>query len=127
LLCDFASIEPCNLLLRNALYGCIDLLIMEICRMSRLTSRTSLTLRQNDGLILERRANTQGRRPSRSISHDPVENEQIRAEVAQYIAGMATELATMARAANFDVLAYFLDMARMEANVRVEEQERTSA
>jgi hypothetical protein len=103
------------------------LLTKENRRMSRLTSRTTMMPRQNDSLILERRANDQSRKPKRSVSHDPIENEQIRTEVAQYIAGMATELATMARAANFDVLAYFLDMARMEANVRVEDQERATA
>ena len=89
--------------------------------MSRLTSRNNLTLRHNPSLAEDSRAHGSGRKPNRSASHDPVENEQIRAEVAEYISTMAVELATMARAANFDVLAYFLDMARMEAKVRADE------
>jgi hypothetical protein len=36
-------------------------------------------------------------------------------ESAQYIAQMSGELASMARNANLDLLAYFLDMARVEA------------
>lgn len=37
------------------------------------------------------------------------------AETAQYIAQMMAELAVIARRARFDLLAYFLDMARTEA------------
>jgi hypothetical protein len=89
--------------------------------MSRLTSRNNLTLRHNPALAQDGRGSITGRKPSRNVSHDPVENEQIRAEIADYIATMSVELATMARAANFDVLAYFLDMARIEAKVRSDE------
>ncbi len=42
--------------------------------------------------------------------HDP--------QVAAYIAHLAGELGSMARAGGFDLLAYFLDMARIEANIQ---------
>jgi hypothetical protein len=38
-------------------------------------------------------------------------------EVAVYIGQMTAEMATMARASDMKLLAYFLDMARLEANV----------
>ena len=40
------------------------------------------------------------------------------AEVSSYIAHMTQELAQMARASNLDLLAYFLDMAELEARMR---------
>jgi hypothetical protein len=43
-------------------------------------------------------------------------DDRLRAEVAVYIAQMAAEMAGMARSARLDLLAYFLDMARIEAN-----------
>ncbi|MGL4494357.1 MAG: hypothetical protein ACRCUX_00975 [Beijerinckiaceae bacterium] len=42
--------------------------------------------------------------------HDP--------QVALYIAHLTGELGAMARAGGFDLLAYFLDMARIEANIQ---------
>ncbi len=36
-------------------------------------------------------------------------------EVARYVGQMSAELAGLARSARLDVLAYFLDMARLEA------------
>jgi hypothetical protein len=42
------------------------------------------------------------------------------AEVARYVGQMSAELAALARAARLDVLAYFLDMARLEALARDE-------
>ena len=42
-------------------------------------------------------------------------NPSLALESAQYIAQMSAELAAMARNANLDLLAYFLDMARVEA------------
>jgi len=44
-------------------------------------------------------------------------------ESAQYIAQMSAELASMARSANLDLLAYFLDMARVEATSSVRKLE----
>ena len=38
------------------------------------------------------------------------------ADAADYIAQMAAELAQIARTAKLDALAYFLEMARIEAN-----------
>ena len=37
-------------------------------------------------------------------------------EVATYVSQMAGEMAVMARSARLDLLAYFLEMARIEAN-----------
>ena len=37
-------------------------------------------------------------------------------EVAAYVSQMAGEMAAMARSARLDLLAYFLEMARIEAN-----------
>jgi hypothetical protein len=53
----------------------------------------------------------------------PVESEETRLlkyEVARYTAQMTSELGGMARGANMDLLAYFLDMCRVEANVQME-------
>lgn len=88
--------------------------------MSRHTSQDSLILRHSAPEAVAKQPGV-AKRPSRRVSHNPAENEQLRAEVALYVASMATELAAMARAANYDVLAYFLDMARMEAKVRAKE------
>jgi hypothetical protein len=43
----------------------------------------------------------------------------IRQDVAHYIEQMASELSSMARQSNFDLLAYFLDMTRQEAHAVV--------
>lgn len=40
-------------------------------------------------------------------------------EIAVYLAKMTFELSAIARKANFDLLAYFLEMARIEANGQV--------
>jgi hypothetical protein len=44
-------------------------------------------------------------------------------ESARYIAQMSGELASMARNANLDLLAYFLDMARVEATSSIRKLE----
>jgi hypothetical protein len=41
-------------------------------------------------------------------------------EVALYIESLSAELRTMARASDLDALAYFLEMARIEASIQVE-------
>ncbi|MGL5361339.1 MAG: hypothetical protein ACRDBH_00545 [Bosea sp. (in: a-proteobacteria)] len=41
-------------------------------------------------------------------------------EVARYVAQMSAELGGMARSARLDLLAYFLDMARVEASIQIE-------
>ena len=48
------------------------------------------------------------------------ESRLVKHEVARYIAQMTAELGGMARGANMDLLAYFLDMCRVEANVQME-------
>ncbi|MGO4571045.1 hypothetical protein [Microvirga sp. 2TAF3] len=45
----------------------------------------------------------------------PLESDASSAETAQYIAEFAAELSFMARKSKLDLLAYLLDMARMEA------------
>jgi len=42
-------------------------------------------------------------------------NESEREEVALYLAQMTGELAALARSAQYDLLGYFLEMARIEA------------
>lgn len=39
-------------------------------------------------------------------------------DVANYVSHMTSEMAAMSRAAGYDLLAYFLDMARIEANIQ---------
>ncbi len=41
-------------------------------------------------------------------------------EVALYIESLSAELRTMARASELESLAYFLEMARIEASIQVE-------
>lgn len=56
----------------------------------------------------------------------PVESEDSRMlkhEVARYIVQMTNELSGMARSANMELLAYFLDMSRVEANVQLQRNE----
>jgi hypothetical protein len=56
----------------------------------------------------------------------PPESEESRLlkyEVARYVAQMTSELGGMARGANMDLLTYFLDMCRVEANVQMERYE----
>lgn len=48
------------------------------------------------------------------------EEKRLRAEIAGYIAFMTAEMATMARKADFELLTYFLEMARIEANTRAQ-------
>lgn len=59
----------------------------------------------------ERLGTPPGRLPAEPDKPDPA----LALESAQYIAQMSAELATMARNVNLDLLAYFLDMARLEA------------
>jgi hypothetical protein len=48
------------------------------------------------------------------------------AESARYIAQMSGELASLARGANLELLAYFLDMARVEATSSIRKLEGRS-
>ena len=51
--------------------------------------------------------------PRRKKTASPAET----LEIARYIAEMAAQLAHMASAADFELLAYFLDMARIEGDL----------
>jgi hypothetical protein len=53
------------------------------------------------------------------------DDEALALESARYIAQMSTELASMARASRLELLAYFLEMARMEAISSVRKLEGT--
>lgn len=60
------------------------------------------------------------------ISAMPPQGEDLRLlrhEVSRYIGQMVGELSGMARSADMDLLAYFLDMCRVEANVQMERNE----
>lgn len=48
----------------------------------------------------------------------PSVNEYQAEQVALYVSQMAGEMAAMARSARLDLLAYFLEMARIEATAR---------
>ncbi len=53
---------------------------------------------------------------------DPID-EALALESARYIAQMSGELAVIARSANLDLLAYFLEMARVEATSSIRKLE----
>jgi len=48
-------------------------------------------------------------------------------DLAVYIEGLTAELRAMAHAANLDSLAYFLEMARLEASIQVQRLARSAA
>lgn len=52
---------------------------------------------------------------------DEADADGSRREVARYLAHMTAELGAMARATGFDLLAYFLDMARIEAKIQADQ------
>ena len=64
-----------------------------------------------------------GTPPSRLPDHPEPADEALALESAQYIAQMSAELASIARASNLDLLAYFLDMARVEATSSIRKLE----
>ena len=53
---------------------------------------------------------------------EPDPGPELRKEVARYIESMTIELRVMARGAGLDSLAYFLDMARLEAAAQIDAQ-----
>ena len=62
--------------------------------------------------------------PPKPLAEAPAPTDPMLAlQAAQYIAQMSAELAVMARSANLDLLAYFLDMARVEATSSVHKLE----
>jgi hypothetical protein len=52
------------------------------------------------------------------------QSRALQREVARYIGQMSAELSTMARKSDFDLLAYFLEMARVEARALVRKFEQ---
>jgi hypothetical protein len=60
-------------------------------------------------------ATVQDAAPAVATEADKVD-PRMRAEIAGYVYQMAGEMTNMARAARLDLLAYFLEMARIEAN-----------
>ena len=52
-------------------------------------------------------------------------DEALALESARYIAQMSAELASIARASHLDLLAYFLEMARVEATSNIRKLEGT--
>jgi hypothetical protein len=65
-------------------------------------------------------------RAARPLPEAPVD-ETLALESAQYIAQMSAELASIARASSLDLLAYFLEMARVEASNSVRKFEDRAA
>jgi hypothetical protein len=63
-------------------------------------------------MILAGRKTTERKTPLPSAKATPVEDMQT---VARYLADMTAQLETMARAANLELVAYLLAMARAEA------------
>lgn len=61
--------------------------------------------------------------PPQETVHESDESRLLKHEVARYVAQMTNELGGMARGANMELLAYFLDMCRVEANVQLERNE----
>lgn len=62
-------------------------------------------------------------KPEEIVSTEPPTTADLLAlqhEVARYVAQMSAELGGMARSARLDLLAYFLDMARVEASIQIE-------
>ncbi|MBN9063674.1 MAG: hypothetical protein J0H41_14660, partial [Rhizobiales bacterium] len=54
----------------------------------------------------------------------PHRADRSRREVATYLSHMTAEMGAMARAAGYDLLAYFLDMARIEAKIQAKQQQK---
>lgn len=61
--------------------------------------------------------------PIATVLAESEETRLLKYEVARYVAQMTSELGGMTRGANMDLLTYFLDMCRIEANVQMERYE----
>lgn len=61
--------------------------------------------------------------PVSPLPEAPQADPALALESAQYIAQMSAELASIARATNLDLLAYFLEMARVEATSSIRKLE----
>jgi hypothetical protein len=58
---------------------------------------------------------------------DSALSRAMRRDVAQYIEKMAGELSSLARQSNLDLLAYFLDMTRVEARTLIRRSDQSVA
>jgi hypothetical protein len=72
----------------------------------------------------ERKA-TGGKTPSNRQEAGP--HPVMQSEVAGYIEGLAAEMRAMAHSVDLDSLAYFLEMARLEASIQVQRLARSGA
>lgn len=59
---------------------------------------------------------------TRSLAAARRERREKEAEIARYIAGMTGELAAMATGARLDMIAWFLSLARLEAEMVTKQQ-----
>ena len=81
-------------------------------------AREAVTALSNDDLATPRSEEAD----SRAGTEHPQGKNQLKSmqrEVARYIGQMSGELSGMARKSDFDLLAYFLEMARVEARALV--------
>jgi hypothetical protein len=81
-------------------------------------AREAVTALSNDDLATPRSEEAD----SRTGTEHPQGKNQLKSmqrEVARYIGQMSGELSGMARKSDFDLLAYFLEMARVEARALV--------
>lgn len=71
----------------------------------------------------------QARNRQGSASHrrEMANSAVLQQELAVYIEGLTAEMRAMAHAANLDSLAYFLEMARLEASIQVKRLTRSEA
>jgi hypothetical protein len=81
---------------------------------SRLVSQDDARPRRD---AIEPEAVSGGIRPYRTQTHSSLATQR---EVAGYIEGLTAGLRAMAQSANLDSLAYFLEMARLEASIQGE-------
>ena len=63
-------------------------------------------------------------RSGKGVVYPPLDGPS--AEISSYIAQMARELAVMARGSNLDLVAYFLDMAELEARMRTSANQQSA-
>jgi hypothetical protein len=67
------------------------------------------------------RATADGRRSRASSQPDKASTSRaVQLDVALYIESIAAELRLLARSAEMEALAYFLEMARLEASIQIE-------
>jgi hypothetical protein len=93
-------------------------------RNRKMSPRTSEDEERSGGGTLETGASPQGIRTYRAETPILPATQD---EVAHYIEGLTGNLRRMAQAAGLDTLAYFLEMARLEASIQGERLSRRGA